>query len=241
MAKKKFPEDKLLEQEYLDLENDFKPKPPSVKEKVAEKFSGATRQVLIGLKFVIGLSLLPFVFSGTGAFLSEFARIESASQRYFWAGVVTFLVAYLFIWEPGFLYTRGQKVLAALFSFFTPLVKVAPSVVPIYTLIVCGLYGIFSLGIKEAWLLDYCMVLSGFFMALHLVFSAKSVRSKKGDFLKSNYIFSFSFIYLINLILFSSCLNLIFQDYSLLHFLNTTYQGAHSVLWAVFKQLFIRA
>ncbi len=244
MAKKRSfnPEkDLLLEQEFQDLENDLKPRKPSVKEKVAGKMSAAAQNLLVALKFVLGLCLLPFVFSSTEAFLSEFSRIDPLWQRYFWAGVVTFLLAHLFIWEPSFLYSLGQKVLGALFSFFTPLVKVAPSVVPIYVLIVFMVYGILSVMIKDAWLSAYCMFAAGFFVSLHLVFSARSVKTKKGDFLKANYIFSFSFIYIMNLILLAFCLHLAFREFSSMRFFAGMYEGAQSVLSAIFSQLFTRA
>jgi len=93
--------------------------------------------------------------------------------------------------------------------------------------------------IKECWLINYTMFFFGLSIALHLVFSSRTIRSKKGDILKSNYIFGFSFIYIVNLGLFSLFLNIIFKDFSFVHFCNNAYSIAGSIFKAVFSQLFM--
>jgi len=188
-------------------------------------------------KLVLGICLLPFVYSGTVSFLGEFSAVDAGLQRIFWYGIIAFLIVYLFIGEPVVVYAKGQKVLELIFMFFKPLVKVAPYLLPIYAILLFACYWVLSNFIKD--LTAGFIFLFGFSMALHLVFSAKTMRSKQGDLLKSNYIFGFSFIYIINLILVAFCLNLIFEKYSFVAFLNNAYQIAEGIFCAVFKQLFI--
>jgi len=81
--------------------------------------------------------------------------------------------------------------------------------------------------------------LIGFGTVLHLVFSAKTIRTKKGDFLKGNYIFGFSFIFILNMALLAFGFSLIFKEFSFVNFCNISFTIARNIFYAVFKQLFM--
>ena len=191
------------------------------------------------IKFILGICLLPFVYSSTVSFLNEFAIIDKSSQNNFWAGLITLIVIYLFIWEPAVIYANGQKILEAIFSFFKPLVRVAPYLLPIYTLVLFAGYTVLSFATKSPRLVHYFLFLFGFSMGLHLIFGAKSLRTKQGDFLKANYIFGFSFVYILNLALTALILNFIFDKFSVVNFLNNSFQSARNIFGLVFRQLFL--
>lgn len=191
-------------------------------------------------KFILGICLLPFVYSSTIAFLNELSVLEKIINYYFFSGIISFLVIYLFIYEPAIIYNKGHKILEGGFRFFTPLVRVAPYLLPIYTII------FFLLCVLLLWInrqgdsIRYFVFLFGFSVALHLVFSAKTLRRRQNDFLKGNYIFGFSFVYIINLTLLALFLNLIFKEFSIVNFLNNTFSSANSLFYSLFKQLFLR-
>lgn len=196
------------------------------------------------IKFILGILALPFVYSSTTAFLNEFYLIEKSYQNYFWSGLITFLLVYLFVWEPTIIYAKGQKLLEVIFQFFKPLVKVAPYLLPIYTIVLFIVYWLLSFTVsaesgKSESLLKNSLFLIGFSIALHLVFSAKSIRARKSDFLKANYIFGFSLLYIINLALLSFGINLIFEKFSFVNFANNSFQIAKSIFSSIFKQLFL--
>lgn len=225
----------MEKKELPNVEADFKPAPSGLFGKV----SGFSNKLFGIVKLILGICLLPFVYSFSVAFLNEFARLGKPTQLDFWSGLFSFLIIYLFVWEPVIIYAKGQKLLEIIFSFFRPIVKVAPYLLPIYTIVLFIIYGLLSLMVGSPWLLKYSMFLFGFSIALHLVFSAKSIRSKKGDFLKANYIFGFSFIYAVNIIILSLGINLIFKDFSFVSFFNSSFQIALGVFRAAVKQLFL--
>ncbi|MCX5706246.1 MAG: hypothetical protein NTW13_01010 [Candidatus Omnitrophica bacterium] len=202
------------------------------------KLSGISNKVFDIIKLILGICLLPFVYSSTVAFLNQFSDISALAQNAFWAGVISFLLVYLFIWELELVYNSSHKLLEIIFSFFQPLVKVAPYLLPIYGIVLFILYLLLALFIKSDWLIQCVMFLFGFTTVLHLVFSAKAIRSKKGDILKSNYIFGFSFIYIVNLGLIAFFLNVIFKEFSFVDFFNSAYFIASDIFYAVFHQLF---
>jgi hypothetical protein len=179
------------------------------------------------------------VYSSSVSFIKEFGLVERLSQRYFWEGIISFIILYLFIYEPAIIYNKGHRLLEIVFSFFAPLVKVAPYVLPIYSIIIFILYSLLSLIFKSREFFYLFLFLFGFSLVLHLVFSAKSVRTKQNDFLKANYIFGFSFVYIINLLMLSLCFSLIFKEFSFVNLFNNSFQIAKNIFYAVFKQLFL--
>ena len=200
------------------------------------KISGFFQRIFGVSKFILGICLLPFVYTTSLAFLAEFSLIDTDLRKYFWAGVISMLIVYLFIWEPAVIYNRGQKLVEVIFNFLKPLVRIAPYVLPIYTIAIFFVYLIIA-NLFE--LSNYFIFLFGLSMALHLIFTAKSMRSKKVDFLKGNYIFGFSLIYIINLTILSFCFSTIFEKFSFVNFCNQSYQTAKSIFDTVIKQLFL--
>jgi len=233
MARKELIDKKLLKDSPLSKE------PVGISGDFSSKISGLSSKAFGIIKFVLGLLLLPFVFSTAVSFLNEFGLVNRNLQAIFWSGVISFLVIYLFIWEPALIYNKGHKLLEIMFSFFKPMVNVAPFLLPIYVIIAFIIYGLLSLAIKSSWLVEYTLFLIGFAAVLHLVFSAKTIRTKKGDFLKGNYIFGFSFIFILNLALLALGFSLIFKEFSFVNFCNISFSIASKIFYVVFKQLFL--
>ena len=232
-----------MEKKELPNKKPLDKKPQDAQAKPEAKSSGKLKAILNRtadiIKLIFGICLLPFVYFLTESFLMQFSGLDSLLQSYFWAGVATLLLVHLFIWEPAIIYNRGHRLLEVVFNFFQPLVKFAPYVFPIYTLIVFMVYALLSLFIQDSWFLQYALYFLGLTFALHLIFVSRTVRSKKGDILMSNYIFSFSFIYIVDICLFSFLLSLAVKDYSFAKFVVYGFSAAAEVFKAVFNQLFL--
>lgn len=202
------------------------------------KFSAIYSKSFGVIKFILGVLLLPFVFSTVVSFLNEFGLVPKPLQAIFYNGLISFLAIYLFVWEPAAIYNRGHKLLELVFNFVKPMVNVAPFLLPVYTIFIFVLYGILSFFITSDWLIHYTLFLIGFSIILHLVFSAKTIRSKKGDFLKANYIFGLSFILILNIGLLALGFSLVFKEFSFVNFCNIAFSIAKHIFYVIFKQLF---
>ena len=198
-----------------------------------------SRKALTALKVIIILFLLPWVYSSTVAFIIECKTIERILLDLFTAGIITFLVIYLFIYVPEKIYQKGQKTTEATFRFISPLVKVAPFVLPIYSIILFLIYYLLSLFMESDSLLQLFIFLIGFSIAFHLVFTARVLHSRKNDFLMINYLFSFGFIYLINIALLALSFNILFESFSWLSFCKSSFQISKDIFSAVSGQLFL--
>jgi len=205
----------------------------------SSKIAALTGKFFSITKFTLGICLLAVVYAVSVSLVNEVAVINDKLQVYFWSGALSFMFIYLFAWEPAIIYVKGQKVVEIVFSFFKPLVKVAPFLLPIYTILLFALYGILCFFYKPADIISWFVFFFGFSISLHLVFSAKSMRSRQGDLLKANYIFGFSLIYIIDLALLAFGLNLVFKEFSCVRFFNSSFQISGSIFYAVFKQLFL--
>lgn len=233
MTKKEFPN---KEEPLAELEGEeFGPEP----NRFSAFFSGLSGKLFGIIKFILGICLLPFVYSVTTAYLREFSHVGKTFENYLWLGAIILVLIYFFIWEPAIVYSRGQKLLEFVFNFFKPFVKIAPYVLPVYAIIIFVIYELLANIIKSPWLTRYALFLLGFSFALHIIYSAKTLRSKKSDFLKGNYIFGFSFIYTLNILLLALFMSLIFEKFSFVDFFSAAFSLAKDIFYSVFKQLFI--
>ncbi len=235
-TKKELPE---VKHQDVGQENKVGAKLEQVNAEIKTKMSNLSVWLFGVTKFIFGILLLPFVYSVTVSFLNEFGVVGQLNRDYFWAGLITLLIIYFFIWEPLKIYNLGHKILEFMFSYVQPLVKVAPYLLPIYTIVLCIAYAIVSRINESPDILNYFMFLFSFSMGLHLIFSAKTIRGKKNDFLKGNYIFGFSFVYILNILVLGFILNIIFPNFSFVNLFNQTYQTAKSLFSAAFNQLFL--
>ncbi len=192
------------------------------------------------LKLVLGLLVVPFVISVSIVFIKSIAQIDSTALSYFINGMVFFLVLYLFIYEPRFFYRKGQHFLEVIFRFFAPLVKTAPYVLPIYVVIFGMLYFVLRLFSDSVYILYYSLFLCSFSLLMHLSFSARILRPKRIEYGNiANYIFAISIIYVVNILVFGSILNFMFDSFSFVELFNNSTGLTKSIYLSIFKQLFV--
>ncbi|MDI6606275.1 MAG: hypothetical protein QME65_03930, partial [Candidatus Omnitrophota bacterium] len=172
------------------------------------------RKATAVIKFAAGILLLPLLYSFSVSFINEFNTVKGDLALYFWAGAVSFAIFFIFIYQPELIYNYGQQAVGAFFSFYKPLAGIASYLVPAYTLALFIIYWVLSVILGARGISGYFLLLIGFASALHLVFSAKSLNSGRGDFLKANYIFGFSLVYLVNLLLLGGALSLMLRGFS---------------------------
>lgn len=219
----------------LNAEGGMKPGPG----KVQQKLQDLAHKLLAVLKLLLGLTFLAFVYAGSRGFFSKFRLADADLQTCFWSGIVAFLITHLFIYEPAVVYAKGQKILAFVFKFFAPMVKIAPFVLPIYSMLVFASYPLLKMMFTPKDSAGIVVFLGGFSWALHIVFSAKTLRSRQGDFLKANYIFSFTLIYILDLLLIAFMLSLLVDKFSFVAFFQSSFEAARNLWMMVTRQIFV--
>ena len=189
------------------------------------------------IKFAAGVLLLPAVYSFSVSFINEFNTLKGDLALYFWAGVASFAIFYIFIYQPELVYNYGQQTLGRIFSFSKPLAGAASYIIPAYTLALFIVYGIFAFTSGAKGISSYFLLLIGFSSAMHLVFSAKSLNCGRRDFLKADYLFGLTLVYLAMLLLLGLFLSLAFKEFSFAGFFSGSWQESAKIFNAIFNKV----
>lgn len=190
------------------------------------------------IKFAAGLLLLPPVYCFSLSFISELNSLKNNLALYFWAGLAGFAITYLFIYQPEMIYGYGQDMVRQIFSFSKPLREACAYAIPVYTIILFLIYGalVFIAGVKG--ITEYFLLLIGFSLGLHLVFTAKALNSGKKDFLKIDYGFGLLSVYLFSLVLAAFCLGLTLKDFSFINFFARAFQESGGIFNVIFHKAY---
>ncbi len=198
---------------------------------------GLPRGFSRAIKFVVGLLLLPPVYSFTVSFINELNSLKGNLALYFWGGLASFAIVYIFIYQPELIYNYGQEMVKVVFAFFKPLSAAAAYVVPIYTVILFLVYGVLVFISGAKGITEYFLLLIGFSWGLHLVFTAKALNSVKKDFLKADYIFGFFSVYLIDLVLVAFASSLTLRGFSFINFFAQSFQASADIFNVIFNKV----
>ena len=82
-------------------------------EKLQSLNPNRSKKALSVLKFIIIVFILPWIYCLTAAFLNESRMAQGPLVNSFAKGIISFLVVYLFIYQPGRAYQKGQKITEA--------------------------------------------------------------------------------------------------------------------------------
>ena len=191
------------------------------------------------LKFVFFILLLPVVVASTIGFVQGLGALSKETIEFLLYGIVVYLFIHVFIYEPQPVYQYGQNLVTVIFRFFSPLVKVASFLFPIYTILLLIISYFVGLIFKSKDLGNYFMFTISATFTMHMVFTAKILRDKDSNIIKPNYFFAISLIYVINIFILAMMFNLILGEFSFIKFFSTATTLAGNVYRAVFKQLFV--
>lgn len=190
------------------------------------------------LKLLIFLFLLPVAVGVSCGFLNTFSTLDKQITDIFWAGVAVFFLVDLVILKLAFFYKKGQRIIEILFYFFAPLVKFAPYVLPIYTILILVFAATLGFFKDISPYRDTLLFLTGFSIILHFVYTADAMRARQPDFLKASYFFAIVLVFLFNVVILAFALNKVLPEFSFVQFFQNTCTSTKDAYTAIFNQLF---
>ena len=221
------------------------------------------RMIFTVFRVIISIVLLPVCVAVTMSFYKGIFAIKSVSDSglIFILGAFLYSLLHLLLFKLDFLYILGHElmhVIATLFSggkakdmkvsnkegsvkTTTPnfLVVIAPYLIPGYTVLIAVLYFIVSFFTDVTKYYSIFIFLIGFTLMMHLSYTAQSVREKQSDLIRSGYVFSVSFLYVVNLIIVFLILSFVFKEISFFEFLSSSYEKSKGFYYFFWKQLFL--
>jgi hypothetical protein len=229
------------------------------KEKSAPRAKGS---LLTGIvKFLIGVLSLPLCYSVTKAFYANFMAMQSGSAvlpNFVW-GIVVYAILHLLFYRPTYVYVLGHEAVHAgvawifggrIKSFKVSkeggsvgtdksnfIIELAPYFFPIYTIIVTLIYFVVS----HSYPVGYggvFLFLIGFTLAFHIIATIEIMKVKQPDIVKSGYMFSISFVYIVNIIVIAAIFGLAFPGFDTKKFFVDFLAYSKYIYVAVVRQLF---
>ncbi len=215
------------------------------------------------LRFIISLLLIPACIAITLGFYNSIISIRTISESglIFILGALSYAVLCLLFVRLNFLYVVGHELMHAIATLFsggkvkgikvssregsvkttTPniIVMLAPYLIPGYTLFVALLYFLLSFFIDVSRSTGLFIFLLGFTLMFHLAYTAQSIRDRQSDLIKSGYLFSISFIYIVNLVIVFSIISFLFKEARFFDFLFFSYERAREFYYSFWRQLFL--
>lgn len=179
-------------------------------------------------KIFLFLIIFCFIWKVTGEFLDELENQKEVKIFVFYLSILFPFLFYTFIGDLNFLYHKIQR-----FFFRTePLSLLFPSLLILSGIGFLILPKLLNLSLNR----DIFVFVGGVFFTIHLIFSARSLRSNSFIGI-ANYLFNFSLIYLITLLLLMSYLR-IGVNFSLKETVSSGFKKGTILLKQISTQIF---
>lgn len=214
-------------------------------------------------KVIIGILLLPLSVAVSLAFSGQLSQVKSFEglPGYFLKGVVIYLIMHLILYKPNYFYVLGHEVAHAIATFICGgqvsafrvsargggvlttksnfFIGLFPYFFPTYTLFIWLVYFLASLFRDISAYAPHLLFLIGFSLTFHLVMTIETMKVKQSDILKSGYLFSVSLIYVLNVVLVSLILSVVFGDFSFPSFFHSAVDESVNSYYAIYEYLFL--
>ena len=215
------------------------------------------------IKVLVGILLLPVAVAVSTAFAGQLSQIEKLADlsTYFLKGVGIYLIMHLALYKPNYFYVLGHEIAHALATFICGgqvrsfrfssrgggvlttksnfFIALFPYFFPTYTIFFWLVYFLLSLFRDVTGITPHFLFLVGFSLTLHLVMTIDSLKVKQVDIFRTGYLFSVSLIYVLNILLVSFILSLVFADFSFTNFFHVALERAGNIYYAVYEYLFL--
>lgn len=215
------------------------------------------------LRFIVSILLIPACVAVTMNFYKGIIGIKSVSgpSFLFIVGALAYSVTHLVLFKLNFLYVLGHELTHAIATFFsggkiagfkvsskggsvqtsTPnsFVMLAPYLIPGYTVFITIVYFGLSFFMNVSRCSNLFIFLVGFTTMFHLAYTAESIRDKQSDLIKTGYLFSISFIYIINMIIVFGIISLFFTEVDFFDFLSGSFESSKKFYYSFWRQLFL--
>jgi hypothetical protein len=212
---------------------------------------------------ILSVLLIPACVAVTMSFYKAMYSIKgvSESSMIFILGAFSYSILHLFLFKLDFLYVLGHETMHAMATFFsggkvvgmkvsskegsvkttTPnfFVMLSPYLIPVYVIVTALLYFVLSFFIDVSKFSSYFIFFTGFTLMFHLVYTAASIREKQSDLIKTGYLFSILFIYIVNIIIVFFIVSVLLPKASFFDFISSSFEKSREFYYSFWKQLFL--
>jgi hypothetical protein len=209
--------------------------------------------------------LLPLVASVSLAFYEQFGNIDvtlTKGQQYFLFGIIAYCLIQLFLFKAVYLYVLGHEAVHVLAAWLclgrvtsfkvsssggsvstsksNLFISLSPYFVPVYAILLIVIYYLINDIFFEGILTQSSfMFLLGMTLAFHIVMTVDTLKTRQPDFAKAGYLTSSVLLYVVNLVIISGTLGLMFKGFSFRSFWSNACFLSVDTYRLIFRQLFL--
>lgn len=215
------------------------------------------------LRIIGSFLLIPACAAVTTSFYKGIVGIESVSDSalLFIVGALAYSILHLLFFRLNFLYVLGHELTHAIATIFSGgkvkgikisskggsvqttipnfFVVLAPYLIPGYTVFITALYFLLSFFVNVSRYSNLFIFLIGFTLMFHLTYTSESIKNKQSDLMKTGYLFSISFIYIINLVVVFGIVSFFFNEIRFFDFLSGFFERSKEFYYSFWQQLFL--
>lgn len=154
--------------------------------------------VITILQILAFIALLPFTIASTASFYRHLAHYPLSYEHIFTWGGVSFLGAFLFIYQFQDVYDYGQRAMQKLLGFTAPFEDFFAKIVPFYVAALLLIYWVVEKAVGVQNYDHYCMFFAGFFMAMHVLLTSQSFQTDARFKISPTYLFTMSIMVIVS-------------------------------------------
>ncbi len=211
--------------------------------------------------FIFSVLLIPLTVAVTMAFYEGLLSLRiSESGIIFILGAFGYSILHLIFFKLDFMYVLGHEFMHAVATFFSGgkvtkikvsnrggvvkttssnmFVMLAPYLVPFYTVLIAVLYVVLSFFLDIVHYRKGFIFLLGFTMMFHLSYTARCMKEKQSDLIKTGYLFSILFIYIINITVVFLILSFLFAGADFREYINDILYRSRHFYYYFWRELF---
>lgn len=213
---------------------------------------------------VFGILLLPVCVVSSIAFYEQLKGLASLSDGlvfYFFLGIITYNIIHIAFFKLTRLYVFNHELIHAISTWMSggavksfkasskegnitatktsAFISLSPYFVPLYTI----LFALAYFGASYIWDISQWSNLFIFFIgasvAFHIIMTTEHIKAGQEDILQTGYIISITVIYIVNLLVLSLLMNLLFGKFSFIAFIQSSFEKSSDFYRLLFSQLFL--
>lgn len=181
------------------------------------------------MKFVLGILLLPVVWVTAVVFHQFVVGFPGTHGEFFFWGMFGYLMLFLFFHQFWGMYEFGQKICSGFFQLTSPANKFIARIVPFYlTLILLG-FSVMTKFLDIHSYDHYFMYFAGFAFTMHIILTAQELQSDQKMFLKPEYLFKGTIVFILLIFVVVLLFNLAFGEFTVQEFARSVWNDALDV------------
>ena len=193
--------------------------------------------ILNFIKVVVTILLLPLVYAGVMGLYPHLEHYPENAGEFFGYGAAGFLLIFLFVYQFWGIYEAGRKIVGSMFAFAVPFDKFLSNSIPFFTTVILLVLFIVRRFLNHTEYTHYFIFFAGFTLAMHVLLTAQDLQSQEEGVFRPGYFFNITLAVLINCVIVILLLDLVFERFTLIKFINQTYGVAMDLYQQAFRLL----